>query len=204
MTSAAILLLVCVYGLRMRYSPIGRAFLLLSGSALLWTVAFVCELLAQTLELKMLFARIQFIGIVTLPLAWLHLALVHTGRRLHKIVWIVIFTIAFATLICILFVPTPNIFWGVPSLIEVGDSSLAVDYDYGPMFTLLLMPFTNFMVISALGLLVHLMVQPHVMYKRQTALIIVATLIPLIMNILYLFGITPIPHINFATSRGPI
>jgi diguanylate cyclase (GGDEF)-like protein len=167
---------------------------------LLWTVAFVFELLAGSLAAKMLFARVQFIGIVTLPIAWLRLALIHTGRRVHPLFWSAVFSIAIAALVFILFVPTPNLFWGHPSLVMIEGSYLTMDYDYGPLFTLMLMPFTNVMVLGALGLLVHLMMQPHVMYKRQTALIIVATLIPLLMNFLYLFGITPIDHVNFSTA----
>ncbi len=179
---------------------LGQAFVFLLGCAWLWTVAFILEMVVPTLALKLLFARIQFIGIVTLPIAWLHLSLVHTGGRLHPLLWAIIGSVAATILLFIWVVPMPNPFWGEPSLVLLKGGQFSVDYDYGPLFTRILMPFTHLLILSSLGLLFHLLFQPHVVYKRQTSLIIIGTLIPLVVNILYLFKLTPVTNINFSSA----
>lgn len=158
------------------------------------------ELVSVSLEAKILFARIQFIGIASLPIAWLHFALVYTGRHLHRSFWITIFGITAVVLFFVLFAPLPNIFWGHPALAGLGERFNAVDYDYGPLFYRVLMPLTNLLILASLGLLVHLWAQRHVVYTRQTSLIIVGTIIPLVTNILYVFGITPVPHMNYSSA----
>lgn len=158
------------------------------------------ELVSVTLEAKLLFARIQFIGIASLPIAWLHFALVYTGRHLHRSFWVAILGTTAVVLFYVLFVPLPNIFWGHPSLVDLGDRLITVDYDYGPLFYRVLMPLTNLQILGSLGLLVHLWAQRHVVYTRQTSLIIVGTIIPLVTNILYVFGITPVPHMNYSSA----
>lgn len=198
--SIVILTIVMLYSFRKRRTLIGRAFLFLLACAWLWTGAFILELIATSLEAKLLFARVQFIGIVSLPVAWLNFALVHVGRRLKVWLWVPIYLVVVLSLVFVLFVPLPNLFWGSPSLIQVGTAFSVMDYDYGPLFTFVLMPFTNIMILASLGLLVHLLLEHHALYKRQTLLIIVGTLIPLVMNILYILGITPVAHINYSTA----
>lgn len=199
-TSIVILTVVLFYTLGKRRTLIGRAFLFLLVCAWIWTAAFILELVSTTLEMKLLFAKIQFIGIVLIPVAWLHFALVHVGRRLKIHFWILIFLIVALSFVFILLVPMPNLFWGYPSLIPVNGAFNVVDYDYGPLFTYVLMPFTNILILSSLGLLVHLFLEHHTLYKKQTLLIIVGTSIPLVMNILYIFGITPVTHLNYSTA----
>lgn len=200
LASSIVLTIVLIYGLRKRNTPLGRVFILLISCALLWTVAFLFELRTPTLAMKLLFARIQFIGIALIPFAWLQLSLLLSGRRMPRMFWLLSWSLSGIVLAFIWFVPTPNLFWANPSLVPVRELFLTVDYDYGPLFTMVLMPLVNIMILSSLGLLVHLLVQPHPMYRRQTLLIIVGTLIPLMVNLLYIFGITPVPHLNYSTS----
>jgi diguanylate cyclase (GGDEF)-like protein len=198
--SAAILSGLLVYGVRNGGTILGRAFLFLITSAFIWTVAFILELSTLSLSGKLLFARIQFVGIVALPIAWLHLALVHTGRTLHRVLWSLILAVGVGTLVFVLFVPLPNLFWGSPSLVQLGKRFASMDYDYGPLFTLVLMPYTMILILISMGLLVNLLVRSHSVYRSQTLLILIGTLLPLSVNVLYLVGITPLQHVNYASA----
>lgn len=198
--SSAVLTILLLFGLRKRESPLGRVFILLIICALVWTIAFLLELGTRSLSMKLLFARIQFIGIALIPFTWLQLSLLLGGRRMHRVFWICAWSISVLVLVFVWIMPMPNLFWGEPVLVPVRAQFLTVNYDYGPLFTLVFMPFVNIMILSSLGLLVHLLVQPHPMYRSQTVLIIVGTMIPLVVNILYLFGITPVAHLNYSTA----
>ncbi len=198
--SGIILSMLVIHGIRNRKTAIGRAFLFLICCAWIWTIGFIFELTAETLESKLLFARIQYIGISIIPIAWLYLSSVHTGRVLHKALWFTGIGITTVSLIFIFLVPLPNLFWGSPSLVNVGSHHIAVDYDYGFWFYYILTPYITVSVLVSLGMLVHLFVQPHVLYRRQTFLIILGSIIPLVVNIFYVIEVTPVSHINYSSA----
>ena len=198
--TAVILTALCLFVLRFRKTSIGRAFLFLLICAWIWTVGYVFELYAKSLSAKLIFAQIQYIGITLIPIAWLRLACIHTGRKLPKGVWLASALIAAATLIQVFFISRPNLFWSHPSLVAATSDLFTVNYDYGPWFYYILTPFISILVLVSLSMLLHMLVQPHIVYKRQTILIIVGTLIPLVLNVLYVLDITPVSHLNYASA----
>lgn len=198
--SAVTLTALFLIVLRFRTTSVGRAFLFLLICAWIWTVGYIFELYAKSLATKLVFAQIQYIGITSIPIAWLRLASIHTGRRLPKGVWLASAVIALATLIQVFFISRPNLFWAYPSLVSVTPNLLTVNYDYGPWFYYILTPYIFILVLASLGMLIHMLVQPHMVYKRQTLLIIGGTLIPLVLNILYVLDITPVSHLNYASA----
>lgn len=196
--AAIVMLALIVFNLARIKTPLGRAFLLLIGSALWWNVMFLFELSYQTLEMKLLFARLQFIGIALIPIAWLYLSLVHTARNISRSIWAVIIAVYAATMVFVFLIPPPNLFWGHPSLV-VGGVFPTVDYDYGPWFHYILMPFTYILIAYALFILARSGLRAHRVYRKQFLLIITGTLIPAVVNILYVFDITPVRNVNFST-----
>ena len=65
--------------------PGGVQFAALMAAGALWAVFYALELAAPTLGGKVLWAKFQYLGIVSMPVAWYLFARAHTGatRRLH-------------------------------------------------------------------------------------------------------------------------
>ena len=128
---------------------VGRAFIYLMVTALVWNVMFMFELASPTLSQKLFFARMQFIAISLLPVAWLNVAIIYTGKRVNWAHWLFVLLIPAVSNIILWFFPLPNLFWGYPRLVSEGQSFSAVDYDYGFWFNFILMPYTYIVLLVA-------------------------------------------------------
>lgn len=71
---------LCLYALRRIGTPGARMGALFMAAVSLWTVANAIGLSATDLSTKLLWARITYLGIVLVPLAWFGFAADYTGR----------------------------------------------------------------------------------------------------------------------------
>lgn len=200
--SSMLMIAIWLYSFQYLKQAIGKAFFLLILTTLLWSLLYIGELVSDTFAIKFLFARLQYIGINTLPLAWLLLASVHTKTKVPRMVWGSFIGMWLVLFVFIFIVPIPNLFWGNvtshPMPGSIGASVL--DYDYGPIFYALLVPYTYIVLLLSLIIMIRGMSKGHNFHRKQLIFVIVGTMIPAIINILYVMGITPIPHMNFSTA----
>ena len=180
--------------------PLGRAFLLLMGNMLIWTGFFVLETSAQTKELKLLFARVQFIGIAYLPIAWLYVVTSYLHLRKKWWTWMLAcllptLTVLFATLI-----PHPNLFWGNPVMVMGEGNFPVMDYDYGIWFFAFHAPYSYLSSLLALGLLIQAIPRMQAVFRRQIVLLIVAFLLPLCTDVMYIIGLSIPAYYNYTTA----
>ncbi len=200
--SSMIMMALWLYSFQYLKQAIGKAFFLLILTTLVWSLLYIGELVSDNFTLKFLFARLQYIGINTLPLAWLLLACVHTKTKLPKIVWASFIGVWFILFFIIFFIPYPNLFWGnvTSHLVPGGAGATVLDYDYGLLFFILLVPYLYIVLSLALIIMIRGMSRGHNFHRKQLILVIIGTLIPAIINLLYVLDITPIHHMNFATA----
>ncbi|MTI84106.1 MAG: diguanylate cyclase [Firmicutes bacterium] len=198
--SAAIMLLLIAVTWQRRHLSSGHAFLLLMLCALIWTVTFTLEIASHSLELKVFFVKIQFISITFLPLAWLYLILSHIGHVRSRIEWALLAVIPVITNIIVWFVPRPNWFWKYPKLVSGSTSLPLVDYDYGFWFYYVHVPYSYTLIFTALTILVRTFFKSHSIYRYQIIIMIIAILLPVITDILYVFGYSPISYFNYTTA----
>ena len=64
-----------------RSTPGAPALLALGSAATLWSLAYALELSTVGSPFALFWARVQYIGIMTLPVAWLVFALHYTNRQ---------------------------------------------------------------------------------------------------------------------------
>lgn len=198
--SAAIIMILMVITWHRRHFASGRAFLLLMLCALAWTINFTLEIAAESQSLKMLFAKFQFIAITFLPLAWLNLTLIYTGRARSRKGWFLLSVIPVMTNIMVWLVPQPNWFWRYPKLVLAGAPLLIMDYDYGFWFYFVHVPYSQILIIAALITLIRIYFKIHSIYRHQIILIIIAILFPMVTDIFYVLGYSPIEYFNFTTA----
>jgi len=182
------------------FLPVGRAFGILMGCALVWVVTYMCELASQTFFFKLLFTKIQFIAIAAIPVAWLYLSIAHTGTRLKKIQWALILLVPTLVNVVVWCVPRPNPFWGNPSIVYEHVPFPQMDYDYGVLFYYVLVPYIYIMLAFSLTIMIHALGKKPRLYRNQLLMLIFGTLIPSIANIFYIFGISPVPYMNISTA----
>jgi len=198
--SAVVMVSLIILNLDKWRLPVGRAFLYLMATALVWNVMFMFELASPTLAQKLFFARMQFIAISLLPVAWLNVAIIYTVKRVTWAHWLLILFIPLVSNIILWFVPFPNIFWGQPHLVSDGQVFSAVDYDYGLWFNYILMPYTYVVLLVALSIMAKALGGAHRVYRNQILMLILGTLLPAVVNIFYILGISPIPYVNMSTA----
>ena len=73
--------LLALFAWRNRAERGTRAFLVLMLGVMIWCLAYAQELHSNELPAKILWSKIEYLGIVTVPVAWLAFALEYTERQ---------------------------------------------------------------------------------------------------------------------------
>src|SRR5262245_23382106 len=79
--AAALALIVAFVALRRQAVPGARPLLALSLAAGLWSFAYALELSTVGSPVALFWARVQYLGIMTLPVAWVIFALQYTNHQ---------------------------------------------------------------------------------------------------------------------------
>jgi len=156
----------------------------------------VLEILSVGLRAKIFWANIQFIGITFLSLAWLMMVLDYTGRTRFKRFWPFGAVIPVITNILIWTNPYHHLFRIHPTLDTTSGPFPILVNDYGIWFRWVYSPSSNLVFFATLMLLVRSFVFSARAYRRQTVILLLATVLPLLTDLLYTVGVTPIPNFN--------
>lgn len=171
----------------------------LAGMALVitvWLVGYALEIAGATLSIKLLFAKMQYIGIVLAPLAWFIFAFNHTNQAqtlplrpaaLLAVVPLLTLVIAFTT-------EAHGLLWSQYGILQSGNFS-ALKVTYGPWFWVHSI-YSYVLLLAGTGLIIRSIVRDQGLYRAQAAALLVGVLAPWIANIIYLAGLSPLPHLD--------
>ena len=196
--SGTIALILGFSALQRKNEPIATAFAVAMFSAGLWSFGFIVEALSATLQEKIFWANIQFIGINILPLAWLMLIFYYTGRPRWVVRKLPILSLMpLAAMLVIWSNPYHHLFRVSPSLEVINQSFSVLNNDYGTLLYTLFIPYHSILFAIALITLVQFWLESTELYRPQGLILLIGSLLPLLTSTLYLLGITPIPNFNF-------
>ncbi|MCK9288593.1 MAG: histidine kinase N-terminal 7TM domain-containing protein, partial [Sphaerochaetaceae bacterium] len=150
MASAFVILSLILINARQIRIPLVRCFTVLMGCALLWNLFFIFELASIDFNKKLLFSKIQFIGISMIPFVWFRFAMLLTKKKIRSWISLLLVIIPVVTLVMVWLVPNPNMFWGFPKMVRQNSSLVTVDYDYGVWFNFIFSPYMVAMIISSI------------------------------------------------------
>jgi signal transduction histidine kinase len=173
-------------------------------TATVWSLGYILQLLFTSLPSMVVATDIQYIGIVFLPLAWFTFSLRYTGRDswLNPKSLTMLSIIPVATLILVWTSDFHGIMWYGRHL-EINGPFINVAKSYGPWFWL----HTSYSyALIAMGMLTiarRLIRRPY-LYRKQSLALIAVVLVPLISNVLYVFGLLSIYDIDFTPSAFTI
>jgi len=203
---AGVAALAVVFRLLQRPYAAGRdALATLGVMSAIWCFGGIMELGVQTLEDKLFWANVQYLGIAWIPLLWLLFALRYAsgGRKPGLLTLAALCVIPIITTILV----WTNEYHGLMRRDVRLDASgpwVSVAKTYGPWFWVHVAQSYACLAVGAYALWREVTKRPHVL-RAQTALLTVALVLPIVGNVIYLafprtlVGLDPTP-IAFAFS----
>jgi signal transduction histidine kinase len=186
--SAALALWLGALIYRRAAAPGAATFIWLMSAIALWCLTSAFHGLAPTLDEKILWAKVQYVGICAVPPLWFLFLAQYVGspwaddRRLH----VALATIAGVTIILAYTNETHHLVWSSVQLSPAG----AAIYNHGPWFWLAA-AYHYLLMLGGMVVLVGALRRTPAVFKGQIVALITASLIPWTFNILYVLGAGP-------------
>lgn len=177
------------------------SFTVLALATAFWSFTYGLEVRADTQTAKLFWARMEYIGITVVPVAWFVFAVQYTGRASWLTRrWLLVLCISPA--LTILFVFTSELHSLIWTEVDMANSGSipVLDTSHGVWFWVH-SAYSYILIITGAVLLVVAFVRYPPAYRRQNASLVAGAVLPLVANIIFLSGILPAPHLDF-TSFG--
>lgn len=197
-SAAMLVALLALVGMNRR-EPLAPWLAGVFAALLLWTVAYIFELASGSVAGKIAWANPQFIGATVMALLWFYAmrrmaAAPRLPSWLNALLWLVCLVIIVSA-----FANPGHLFRGQPALDGSGPIAF-LDADYGPLYLFLWVPFSYGLLLAALLILVHAALHGPQLVRARCRLLVVATLLPMLVGILFIAGALPWPNFNPAIS----
>ncbi|WP_027483339.1 histidine kinase N-terminal 7TM domain-containing diguanylate cyclase [Deinococcus pimensis] len=175
-------------------SPTHRAFLALLAANTVWIVASLMEHLSVSPELKWLWARVQFIGVLTIPVAWYALVdgflhPVERGVPARRV--LALLAVPAVTLGLIAVNGVSGWVWPSVRFREGG-----FDVTRGAVYWLAVVGYSNVVSVWGVARLLRALRAARGVRRGQVASLLVAAVLPLLSSLLYLLGVRLLPANN--------
>jgi PAS domain S-box-containing protein len=161
-----------------------------------WSLAYALELGSANLGAQVFWAKVQYLGIVSVPVMWLVLAVEYTGlgRWLTRRNLILLAIVPIATLLLAWTNDLHGLIWTQVSQATV-DSYLVLDLAYGAVFWVHL-AFAYLMLLAGTIRFLQVLVRSPQLYRGQAGAVLVGVLTPWLGNALYVSGLSPFPSLD--------
>lgn len=189
---------VAVYVWQRRATASGAAALVvLALACAVWSLGYAFEIAGVDLPTKTLWGKIQYIGIVTVPLAWVIFAQAYstptTGLTSHKVALLAI--VPLLTLLLAFTTESHLLIWSDVQVHTVGSFS-ALKVAHGPWFWVY-WAYANLLLLVGTIWIFQSFNRMRGLFRWQHLILLIAVLTPWIGNLLYVSGRSPIPHLDF-------
>lgn len=173
-----------------RDDPVVRNFLLLTFGAALWSGGRVMELISPLLEHRILWAQIQYLGIVAVPPAWLF-AMIRLSRPRRVVPWssfVPPVLVALVTLVLVFTNENHHLIWASVRLNPPGTVP-AAKFEHGPAY-LPIAAWNYLMLFISLGFLATARVPTVSLSRLARGVLSAGLVLPLAAHVAYLRGWT--------------
>jgi len=190
--SAAVTLVLAGFALKNRSNPVAEPFALLMVATTLWSIGYAFQLVSADLASNLLLNDIEYLGIVTVPVAWLLLALRYTGRNQYvtRRNVLLLFVIPALDVLFVATNPFHYLYYSdiVPSVVS---GSVVWNFSRGPLFWLHT-TYSYLLIVIACILIASRYSGAPAIYRRQIALLLGAVTLPMLVSFLYVTGAIPL------------
>jgi diguanylate cyclase (GGDEF)-like protein/PAS domain S-box-containing protein len=186
---ASISVLMAWSSYRRRTRPAMTAFFLLNLAAAIWCINYAFETMALDIPTAMLFIKIEFVGITSIPPLWLVFSLAYSGqqkwltRRNLVLLWILpLLTLAFAVTN-----DWHRLFWSAAYVLP--DAAFGkIAYDHGIIFWIWTIIAYTMILLGSLVLVREVIRYPRIFRSRLWPLL-AGIFIPWLSNLAFLLGV---------------
>lgn len=192
--SALVSLLIGLYVWRCRTAQGAVPFFILTMASLVWSVANALEFMGTNLPTKIFWANVQYISYNIIPISWIVMTLQHTGtdRWLTRRRFYLLLVIPVLTVILV----WTNDWHGLMRssvFLDTSGSFPVVGKAYGPWFWVNSAYSYPLMFISCVILFQAVLRSRH-LYRRQTLALLIGMMLPFIVNLAFIFEISPLKY----------
>jgi PAS domain S-box-containing protein len=161
-----------------------------------WSLGYALEVASPDLASKIFWGKVEYIGIVILPLAWLAFALQFSNeaRWLTRRNLALLTIVPLITLLLIWTNEAHGLMWRYTALDATGPF-LALDVSYGAWFWIH-SAFSYLLLLLGTILLVRILINFPYLYQRQAGWLLAGAIAPWLGNGLYISGLAPVANLD--------
>jgi len=189
--------IVAVYVWQRRAIASGAiALVALALASAIWSLGYAFEIAGTDLWTKILWGKIQYIGIGTIPLAWIIFAYSHSvpGNRMSRRTIALLSIVPCITLILAFTTQLHGLIWKDFRIRTVGAFS-ALEIVHGFWFWIY-WGYSNILLFVGTIFIFRSFHRMKGLFRRQNIVLLTAVLIPWFGNVLYVLGLSPIPNLD--------
>lgn len=180
---------------RFRKTPGVKYWLGWQVAATIWAFTYAFEYAATDLETKIMWSKFSYFGIVYGPVSFLLFSLAFSSKFKYLQRKYVILIYAFASLF-IIFPFTNDLHHLHWISYSINPETNATDYVYGPLFWIMDF-FAYVALIAGIVNIFMLYFRLSEYYKSQITILFIASLLPPIGNMIYVFHVNPLPGFDW-------
>lgn len=188
---------VAIVAVHRRKAPGALAFAGVMTAAAIWSITQIFEGGATTVESSLFWTKVQYFGATTVSVAWFIFALRYSGIHIleGRRVW-VLFVIPALTVVLAWTNSLHGLIW--PTIhVRPGSIPLFV-YEHGLAFWIHAV-YAYILVITGSVILVRESIYAPRMHQYQTLALVAGAIAPLIANLIYVLGLTPVPGLDLTS-----
>ncbi len=181
---------------RKRAIPGATALFILMIAITEWALGSALQIMSSKIFYKVLWGKLQYIGIVATPLACFIFVVQYSGQSkwLNWQTFLFLILIPFITLFLVWSYPRNILVWKSVTLETEGPFPMAV-FSYGSWFWVWTVYAYLLLFISVILLAQTFMRSPP-LYRKQASVLLVGVVIPWIGNVTYVFDLGPLQHLD--------
>jgi len=166
------------------------ALTFLALAAGIWTVGYALEIAGADLDAKVLWSKIQYFGITTVPLLWLIFCYnyFNQNRQLPRRVITVLWIVPLITLLLVFTTEAHGLVWSGYRISRTGDFS-CLKVDHGFWFWVY-WGYSQLLVLAGTYFIISLIRHKHGLYRGQITALVAAATTPWVGNLLYITKLT--------------
>lgn len=198
--SAVIAAALAFYLWRRRSKPGATPAVWMMLAVVIWSLGYVLQYTSTTLSGQIVATNIQYFGIVALPVAWFVFSLEYTGH----VKWLTrrnLFLLAIVPFVTVVLAWTNGIdglMWYGRHL-ETSGPFIIIAKTYGPWFWIHT-AYSYLLLLSGIFLLLRRLFRPPRLYREQFIALLICVIVPVTWNVLYIFNLDPIYHMDLSPS----
>jgi len=181
-------LCLAIYAWRRRAVPTAAVLGWLMLAVAEWCWGYAVELASMDLDVKILWAKIQYVGIVSVPILWLAFVICYTGRS-RWITLLRVFLVSVVPILVLILVWTNEVhglIWADVWVEDTASGLVGWGVTYGWAFWVH-MGYAYVVVVASAVMLVQALVRSPRLYRDQVVALLVGASVPWIGNIFSIF-----------------